>query len=109
MGLKTSCYVSKSTGVVLNNAYAMLGELVIGRNNQARALFLIQASRENVQSFKPLDEVYVFFTWDRKQDPAKQAYEEAKKQVIEADDEYGEKTTRKAGVLFGWENDYEEK
>lgn len=105
MGLKTNYYMSKSTGVTLINAYAVLGDLVVNRhNNSARAVFLVQANREYTHTYKPLDEVTVRFTWDRKTDPAKQAYEEAKKQLIETYDDEGN-AVQKKGVLFGWEDD----
>ena len=105
MGLKTTNYVSKSTGLTLPNAYAVLGDLVVNRHtNNTRAVFLIQASRESTKAYKPLDEVTVHFTWDRKTDLAKQAYEEAKKQLIEKYDELGN-ATRERGVLFGWQDD----
>lgn len=110
MGLKTTNYVSKSTGITLPTAYAVLGDLVVNRRtNNARAVFLIQANRENAENFKPLDEVTVYFTWDRKTDPAKMAYETAKTEVI-VEDVYEENIldavkVTKYGTLYGWEDD----
>ena len=91
MGLKTTNYVSKSTGITLPTAYAVLTNLIIEANNQARAIFAVQSTRENAKNYRPIDVVQVYFTWDRKTDPAKMAYEAAKNKEL--------------GVLYGWEND----
>ena len=107
MGLKTKNYVSKSTGIVLPEAYAVLRTLVIEADNSARAVFAIQASRENAEKYTPLDKVEVRFTWDRKIDPAMAAYSAAKVQVI-TKDEYKDgsvETVTEHGTLYGWEND----
>ena len=109
MGLKTTNYVSKSTGLVLPEAYAVLTNLVIEHDNRARAIFAVQASRENAQNYQALDKVEVRFTWDRKTDPAKMAYEAAKaeKRTVE---KYNEETytavaVTEYGTLYGWDND----
>jgi hypothetical protein len=107
--LKTNNYVSKSTGITLPTAYAVLGDLVINRKtNNARAVFLVQANRENAMTLKPLDEVKVEFVWDRKTDPAKMAYETAKAETreIEKYNEKGEPYTEvEYGTLYGWQDD----
>lgn len=108
MGLKTKNYVSKSTGLVLPEAYAVLRNLIIESDNRARAIFAVQASRENAEKLTPIDKVEVRFTWDRKTDPAKAAYEAAKTQVdtretYEAEGKPVQKT--EYGTLYGWEND----
>jgi hypothetical protein len=107
--LKTTNYLSKSTGITLPTAYAVLGDLVINRKtNNARAVFLIQANRENAMTLKPLDEVQINFVWDRKTDPAKMAYETAKaeKRTVEKYNEKGEPYTEvEYGTLYGWDND----
>lgn len=110
MGLKTTNYVSKTTGLTLPHAYAVLGDLVVNRHtNNARAIFLVQASRENTKNYKPLDEVEVRFIWDRKTDPAKMAYETAKTEVRTVEkknEETGEiYTETEVGTLFGWQDD----
>ena len=109
MGLKTVNYVSKRTGIVLPYAYALLRILVIEGNNSVRAKFAIQASREATKEYDPIDTVEVNFKWDRKTDPAKMAYETAKKQVIpfeKYDEETGITLTgNEYGVLYGWDND----
>jgi hypothetical protein len=110
MGLKTTNYVSKSTGIVLPEAYAVLTNLIVETDNRARAIFAVQASRENAQSYQALDKVEVRFTWDRKTNPAEMAYEAAKAQV-ELETVYNENGTVKErkvkeyGTLYGWEND----
>ena len=113
MGLKTTNYVSKSTGLVLPEAYAVLTNLIVESNNSARAIFAVQASRENAQVYRALDKVDVFFMWDRKTDPATMAYEAAKVQV-ELETVYNENGTVKErkvkeyGTLYGWEDDIRE-
>ena len=107
--LKTTNYLSKSTGITLPTAYAVLGDLVINRKtNNARAVFLIQANRENAMTLKPLDEVTVHFIWDRKTDPAKMAYEAAKAETrtVEKYNEKGEPYTEtEYGTLYDWQDD----
>ena len=109
MGLKTNNYVSKSMGIHLPVAYAVLRNLVIEANNQARAVFAIQTDRENAKKYTPVDKVEVLFEWDRKTDPAKMAYEKAKTETHEVTRWDGEKqeeyTVTEYGTLYGWEND----
>ena len=109
MGLKTTNYVSKSTGLTLPEAYAVLTNLIIETDNSARAIFAIQASRENAKNYKAIDKVEVNFYWDRKTDPAKMAYETAKTDSIEIV-KYDEETNAmlpitENGTLYGWEDD----
>ena len=110
MGLKTENYVSKSTGITLPNAYAVLKNLVIESDNRARAIFAVQATRENAEKYNALDKVEVRFTWDRKTDPAKAAYEAAKAQMrdVERYDETEKKVIveKEYGTLYGWQDDY---
>ena len=108
MGLKTTNYVSKSTGLTLPNAYARIKDLVLN-GNRGRAIFAIQSSREAIDKFAPVDKVEVNFTWDRKTDIATAAYEAAKKETktvqkfnYETKEPY---TETEYGVLYGWEND----
>jgi hypothetical protein len=108
MGLKTTNYVSKSTGIVLPEAYAVLTNLIVETDNRARAIFAVQASRKNAQSYQALDKVEVRFTWDRKTDPAKMAYEVAKTQEEERThykEDGTEEIVKVYGTLYGWEND----
>ena len=109
MGLKTTNYVSKSTGLVLPEAYAVLKNLIIETDNQARAVFAIQASRENAQNYKAIDTHEIRFEWDRKTDPAKMAYALAKLQTeeIEKYDENGNVSVETVqSLLNGWEDDF---
>lgn len=111
MGLKTENYYQKEIDLLLPVAYAAIGDLVVNRyTNNVRAIFLIQASRENSLTKKPLGEVTVQFTWDRKSDPVKMAYELAKTQtfLVEKQDETtGEMiTTVELGKLYGWQDDF---
>ena len=110
MGLKTENYYNKDTDQLLPVAYASIGDLVVNRyTNAARAVFLIQATRENSLTKKPLDEVTIYFTWDRKSNLVKTAYELAKTQtfVVETPNEITGETiaTVKLGKLYGWQDD----
>lgn len=109
MGLKSNYYTSKSTGVVLPNAYAILTNLILESDNRVRAIFSIQASREYVKNYKPLDRVEVKFDWDRKTDLSTMAYTKAKEQVLtfeEYNEQTGEVVERtEYGTLYGWQDD----
>lgn len=109
MGVKTTNYKSKSTGLVLPEAYAVLTNLIIEKDNRVRAIFAIQASREATQNYVALDKVEIRFTWDRKTDPAKMAYLEAKteKKVVPFfNEDLGEtEEVEELGTLYGWEDD----
>lgn len=109
MGLTTENYVSKSTGITLPKAYAVLTNLIVETDNRARAIFAIQSSREATKQFKAIDKVEVHFTWDRKTDPAKQAYETAKTEVKEVETGlYADEkaiTEKEYGTLYGWQDD----
>ena len=109
MGLKTKNYVSKSTGLILPEAYAVLKNLIIETDNRARAIFAVQASRENAQNYKAIDTHEIRFEWDRKTDPAKMAYALAKLQTEEVEkyDGNGNITVETVkGLLNGWEDDF---
>lgn len=104
MGLINYNYVSKSTGISLPKAYAKLRTLVIEKDGRARAVFAVHQTRESLEEYAPLDTVEVRFTWDRKSNPAEMAYEAAKLQLVERQDELGN-TVREKGLLFGWLDD----
>ena len=109
MGLKTKNYVSKSTGIVLPEAYAVLKNLVIENDSRARAVFAIQSSRENAQNYKAIDTHEIRFVWDRKTDPAKMAYALAKLQTEEIEKIYEDGNVSVETVqslLNGWEDDF---
>lgn len=108
--LRTTNYVSKSTGVMLPEACALLRNLVLNSDNSIRATFAVQSSRKNATQFNALDKFEVRFIWDRKTDPAKMAYEVAKTEVHEVErwDAVNEKVVNEKvhGPLFGWQDDY---
>ena len=107
MGLKTTNYVSKSMGITLPTAYAVIKDLVLN-GNDCRAIFAVQANRENAKTYKAIDKVEVRFTWDRKTDLAKMAYETAKTETrtVERVNEAGEvETVTENGTLYGWQDD----
>ena len=109
MGLKTTNYVSKSTGLTLPEAYAVLTNLIIETDNRSRAIFAVQASRENAKNYKALDKVEIYFIWDRKSNPVVMAYETAKTQ-IKVSRVYNEQLAMEVdetelGVLYGWQDD----
>lgn len=107
MGLKTTNYVSKSTGITLPTAYARIKDLVLNGNN-GRAIFAIQSTREAVENYQAIDKVEVRFTWDRKNNPVKMAYEAAKAETrtVERYDENGEVVVNtEHGTLYGWQDD----
>lgn len=109
MGLKTTYYISKSTGVTLVKAYAKLSNLIIEKDDRVRAIFVVQSSRENANNLQPIDKVEINFIWDRKVNPVKEAYEFAKTEIkdIEYFDEEQGKFVQKQelGTLCGWDND----
>lgn len=102
MGLIKNNYYSENTGVTLPTAYAILKDLVLN-GNRARAIFVIQSSRENTTLLKPIDKVEIYFDWDRKSDLAKMAYETAKSQKEEIYDGNLLIETIE-GVLYGWQD-----
>ena len=104
MGLYKREYTSKSTGITLPTAYAVLKDLVLN-GDKARAIFVIQSSRETTKTLKPIDKVEVNFEWDRKQDLAKMAYEKAKTQIVKDYDHERLIEIEDKGVLYGWEDD----
>ena len=106
MGLKTTNYKTKN-GIPLPTAYAKIKDLVLNGNN-GRAIFAIHATRDDLNVYAPAETVEVRFTWDRKSDIAKTAYETAKaeKRTVEKYNEKGEPYTEtEYGTLYGWDND----
>ena len=101
MGLKSTNYKSKSTGLILDNAYAILKNLVLENDNEVRAIFSIQANREYAKQYKAIDTVEIKFIWDRISDLSKMAYQAAKEQIITIE----ETAEEQFGLLYGWEDD----
>lgn len=108
MGLKTNNYVSKTLGVTLPTAYAVLSTLIVEKDNRVRAIFSIQNTRENTQVLASIDKVEINFIWDRLSNPVEKAYELARTEIkeVETFNDKGEVVIEKAnGVLYGWDND----
>jgi hypothetical protein len=110
MGLKTKNYEVKKVGITLPEAYAVLKNLIIETDNRGRAIFAIQQNRESANTYVALDKVEVRFTWDRKTDPAKMAYNAAKTETREVEDGTDEEGNvlfkTEYGPLYGWTDDY---
>ena len=79
MGLRTTNYKIKGKDLVLPNAYAVIGRVQLFESGNGTAKLFIQASREKVLNFEPLEEKTIAFKWDRKSDIARCIYEAAKK------------------------------
>lgn len=105
MGLKSTNYVSESMGIVLPTAYAVLTNLILETDNRARAIFAIQASRKNAKTYNAIDKVEIRFTWDRKSDLARMAYDTAKAEIVESVNEETGEVETKYGTLYGWLDD----
>ena len=73
MGLKTTNYKVNSLGITLYEAYAKIQKLRLRENNKVDATFVVQTTRENVDSLSPIETREVYFTWDRKSDLATMA------------------------------------
>lgn len=108
MGLITESYTTQKTNQFMSKAYAKIKDLVLNGNN-GRAIFSIQSTREDIDKFAPVEKVEVRFTWDRKTDIAKAAYEAAKTETRTY--ERQDPTTGKPvievkhGPLYGWKDD----
>ena len=110
MGLITTNYVTKKTGMPMATAYAKLRTLVMEANDTFRATFAIQSSREKLDSYDPVEIVSVSGKiTDRSIPLQKIAYETAKTQreKVVKYDEQGKVigTEIKDGPLYGWDND----
>ena len=80
MGLKTTNYNVSSLGVTLDAAYAIISDLYVDKQGNAKAVFEIQQSRENALGLAPLDSVEVNFTADKTGKVYEQAYAAGKTQ-----------------------------
>ena len=80
MGLKTTNYSVPSLGVTLDAAYALISDLYVDKQGNAKAVFEIQQSRENALGLAPLDSVEVNFTADKTGLIYEQAYAAGKAQ-----------------------------
>ena len=80
MGLKTTNYTVPSLGVTLDAAYALISDLYIDKQGNAKAIFEIQQSRENALGLAPLESVEVNFNADKTGKVFEQAYTVGKTQ-----------------------------
>ena len=69
-------------GVVLPNAYAMIGKVKINKNNTSYTEFNIHTSRENNVNELPLQKVGFFCEIDRNQSVYEQIYIKAKEDIF---------------------------
>jgi hypothetical protein len=110
MGLKTKNYTVKKTGLTLPTAYAKLRTFVLNADDTIRATFGIHTSRENLDSYEPVDVVTVQGgKWDRTTSLQEAAYDMAKneKRITQSWDEEKKEPveTVEYGPLYGWDND----
>ena len=84
MGLKTTNYNVPSLGVTLDAAYAIVSELYIDKQGNAKAVFEVQQSRENALGLLPIESVEVNFTADKTGEIYAQAYAAGKTQTFSA-------------------------
>jgi polynucleotide 5'-kinase involved in rRNA processing len=108
MGLKTTNYLVKKSGITLPTAYAKIRTLVLDSDGRIRATFGIQQSREYCDKYDPIEVVSVHTKnkWDRKTPLEKVAYEAVKQETYKERDAYngGEVEKTDYNALFGWEN-----
>ena len=65
MGLKTTNYNVASLGVTLDTAYAIISDLYVDKQGNAKAVFEVQQSRENALGLLPIESAEVNFTADK--------------------------------------------
>lgn len=107
MGLKRTNYEVKDLDIILPEAYAIVKTLSVTRNN-GYAEIVVQSSRENAETLKPIESVKIKFKVNPNENPFVTAYKEAtKRSVMEVWDEVtGELTTvEKPAIFDGWQND----
>ena len=78
MGLKTTNYTISAIGIMLENAYAKVGNIDIDKMGNAKAVIEIQQTRENVELLEPLETHEVNFIADKTLPIYEQAYTAAK-------------------------------
>lgn len=108
MGLKTTNYLVKKSGITLPTAYAKIRTLVLDSDGRIRATFGIQQSREYCDKYDPIEVVSVHTKnkWDRKTPLEKVAYEAVKKEVyIEKSRDGVDETKTDYNALYGWTDD----
>jgi hypothetical protein len=115
MGLKTTNYVSKTTGLTLPTAYAKIRAFVLNADNSIRVIFGIHTSRANLddQNIKPIETVEINsrdcgFEVNRNNAWQEEAYKMARTETrtVEKYNEKGEPYTEvEYGTLYGWQDD----
>jgi hypothetical protein len=107
MGLKKKNYEIKNLGITLPEAYALVKNISMTRNN-GFADIVIQSSRENAIKLAPLETIRVRFKANVEENPVSLAYAKAKEKGVTEiyDEESGEFTTIEQPAIFdGWEDD----
>ena len=116
MGLKTTNYEIKKTGITLPQAYAIVKDLTV-KGTSGFAIIAVQSSRENCEKvvkgkMQALEEVRIDFTVNRDTNDRATAYEKAKGQREVR--QWNEETQQAETVLvnepfYGWDNDIVER
>ena len=111
MGLIKTNYTSQSLGITVPEAYALIQELHI-EGQMGRATFVIQSSRENAFTYRPIDVFEMAFEVNRNESPYVTAYNKAKGAdiltITEWDSESNQYVTHpqtEPGPLYGWQDD----
>lgn len=108
MGLKTTNYYVKSLGLTLPEAYALISDLRIMRDN-ACATFVVQSTRNAAANCKPLETVTVKFKIkDKSANLFEAAYLQAKKTVVIdrwSPSRMSRVPTEVSGPFTGWDDD----
>lgn len=77
MGLQTTNYTIKESDLLLPNAYAVIRELFLGKDDKCTVYFYIQADRQKCFDKQPLEVVKFKFVHDRSQNVYEEAYRKA--------------------------------
>ena len=82
MGFIKKNHEIKDMGIILPDAYAQIGNLSVGIDGHATAIFLIQQSRENITNKDSFDTVVYRCSIDKTLPIYKQVYEKAKLDIF---------------------------
>lgn len=105
MGLKTTNYKVETLGITLPTAYAKISDIEL---KKGRATFVIQSSRENVDTLAPIETITVPVDFKRTENPFETAYNSVKgiKEIEFYNSETGEIEMISVPRKFnGWEDD----
>ena len=107
MGLKTTNYTTKKTGIFMPTAYAKLRTFVLEKDNSFRATFSIQENRDKLDVFEPVEIVSVSGKITDRSVPLQRiAYEVAKQYKKFVFNEEAQKNEIEYGELYEWQDDY---